>query len=72
MLLIRSHLQPSRVRFNDLGIFKAFLKIIDQHIVEHTRLAVLMLHVQVISFYLIVEHPLRYIQFRRFLFHGDK
>ena len=64
VLLICRHFQPAGIRFNYLCILKPFFKIINQHIIQHTRLPILMLDIQVITIYLVIEYSFRDIHFR--------
>ena len=72
MLFVSRHLQTSRIRLDNFSILKTFLKIIYQYVIQHTSFAVLMLHIQIITIYFIVEHTFRNIHFGRFLLHGNK
>ena len=55
MLFVGGHFQPSGVGLDDLGVFEAFLEVVYQDVVEHSRLPVLVLDVEVVAFYLVVE-----------------
>ena len=72
VLFVGRHFQSAGVRLDYLRILKSFLEIINQHIVQHTRLTVLMLYVKVVAVYLVIKHPFGNIHFGRLLLHGNQ
>ena len=72
MLFISRHFQSSRIRLDNLRILKPLFEVINQHVVKHTRFTILMLYIKVIAINLVIENTFRYIQFRRFLLHGNQ
>ena len=72
MLLIGGQFQLSFLRPNDMRVLKTVGKVVNQHILQHSRLTVFMLYVDIISVDVAVKHPFGDIHFGRLLLHGDK
>ena len=64
VLLILRSFDLSFLRPDDVRILKAFGKVVDQDIGHHTGFFIFMLHIDVVSFDLRIEHPFGDIQLR--------
>ena len=69
MRLVIGHRHFAGVGIDDGGIVRAFAYIIYKQVVEHSCLGIFLLHKQVESGYLVVEHSFRDVQFGGFLPH---
>ena len=72
MLLVGTRLQFSRIGKNDVGIVHTIAHIVDDAVVEHTRLLVLVVHIEIHALHPIVEHTFGNIQLGRLLTNGEK
>ena len=70
VFLFRRRLQHAGVGQDDGGVFEAVGHPVYHDAIEHARLQVLMLYIEVGFGNAVVEHPFGYLQFRAFLFHG--
>ena len=72
VLLVGTRLQPTRIGKDDVGIVHTVAHVVDDAIVEHTRLLVLVVHIEIHALHPIVEHALGNVQFGRLLANGEQ
>ena len=72
MLLVFRHFHVSFRCPDDVGILESFGEIVDEQVLHHARLPVLLLDVDVVSVDVAIEHSFGNVQFRRCLFHGHQ
>ena len=70
MLLVFGHLHASFCRPDDVGILETVGEVVDEQVLHHAGIAVLLLDVDVVPVDVAIEYAFRDIQFRRGLFHG--
>ena len=70
--LVGRHLQSARIGQHNLRAVEALVRLVDNELVEHTRLHVLLLHVDVHVGHTVVEHALGNLHRRRSLFHANQ
>ena len=70
MHLVAGGFQASRIGQHNVGTTGSVLQVVDNHVVQHARFLVFVLHIQVDVVNAIVEHSLGNVQFGRLHLHG--
>ena len=70
MALVASEAELARVGKNYSGVVESLRHVIDHQVVQSSILTVFLLYKHAVAVYLVVEHALRNVEFRRFLTHG--
>ncbi len=69
MVLVLRHSQFARVGQYDARVVKSLRQVIDHHLIQRTAVSALLLHIQVVPRYLVIEHPLGNLKLGRLLTH---